>query len=75
MARGNGSASPRIEYEKVTVNITLPRELVFICKEYGKRGRIPSFTGVVQRLLETHPDLTSLANSLYNRDNTHEPPA
>lgn len=74
MASRNGSTGPRIEYEKVTVNISLPRELVFVCKEYGKYGKIPSLTGVIQRLLETHPDLTALAISLYTRDNTSPPP-
>lgn len=74
MASRNGSTGPRIDYEKVKLNIVLPRELVFICKEYGKYSKIPSFTGVIQRLLETHPDLTSLAYQLYNRDNTSPPP-
>jgi hypothetical protein len=73
MASGNRTPGPRAEYETVNTYIKLPRELDFLCSAYAKHMRLTSRSQAIQRLLETHPELVKLANTLYYRDNDTSP--
>lgn len=69
MAGGNGSPG-RTRQQKVTLYVELPAELAYLVNLYRFSRRIPTQAEAYRRLLECHPVLTSLAESLYDDGNT-----
>lgn len=72
MASGNRRPGP-LGYGEETLYVTLPKEILFIVESYRISRRIPSTKMAIQRLLESHPDLTYLAARLYIEENTSPP--
>jgi hypothetical protein len=51
--------------DRTVIFARVPRELIMLAKCYQNTSRIPTFSGTIQRLLETHPELVKLAELLY----------
>lgn len=51
--------------DKVVLFATVPRELKFLVILYQRASRMQSFSEAMRRLLETHPELTKVADRLY----------
>lgn len=75
MARGNGSTSGTKENgQKVALFAMIPKELKFLLDLYKTSSRSISMAEALRRLLETHPELTRLADVIYNGENNTSPP-
>ena len=74
MASGDGSpGSPGQDGRKVALFLMLPIELRYLLDLYKINRRMQSTNEAMRRLLETHPDLTRLAEVLYNEGNDTSP--
>ena len=77
MGSGNGStgsAKKTGTEQKVVLFAMIPKELKFLVDQYKITSRSISMAEALRRLLETHPELTRLANILYNGGNNTSPP-
>lgn len=72
---GTSGASAEESGRKVACFYMLPVELKFLLDLYRINRRMQSSTEAMRRLLETHPDLTRLADMLYNGENSTSPPS
>lgn len=70
-----GNRRPGKVSSSTPIVVTLPRELIFILDLYKDHMRGPSRTYTIQRLLETHPELTLFANSVYDLGEDTSPPS
>lgn len=61
-----------VRASRVPVHANLPGELKYLVILYQNRTRLASFNMALQRLLETHPALASLAAELYTESRTSE---
>jgi hypothetical protein len=75
MASGDRSPGRKAPWQEgqVATFLWLPKELRFLVDLYKTSRRMPTFTEAVRRLLETHPDLTHLAETLYNEGDDTSP--
>lgn len=64
MDSGNGSSGP-VALGKINFHLYLPAELVYVISEYKRLTRQDTMTATLRHLLETHPDLTRVAEGLY----------
>lgn len=76
MGSGNGStgSTAKASEQKVVLFAMIPKELKFLVDQYKITSRSISMAEAIRRLLETHPELTRLANILYNGGNNTSPP-
>lgn len=75
MDSGDGSSGSEVGGRKVACFYMLPVELKFLLDLYRINRRMQSSTEALRRLLETHPDLTRLADMLYNEEKDTSPPS
>lgn len=73
MASGNRSTS-QSSHAPAIIYVKIPHELKYLVSLYQVDRRMISFREALQRLLETHPDLTALANGLYTGTDSTSPP-
>lgn len=72
MGSGNGSTGSTAP--KVVLFVMIPKELKGLLDLYKITSRSISMAEVVRRLMETHPELTKLADTLYTKENSTSPP-
>lgn len=67
MDGGNRSPrpAPQIDLGKTHFNLYLPAELAYVIEMYKILTRSDTMTATIRHLLETHPELTRVAEGMY----------